>query len=193
MRMQFQSADPAPVRARLPRRVAVVVVLVAALAAFLAAEASPTAGVRTSPTLATLQARVLVDLNQIRVAHGLVPLTLNTELSAAAAQHTREMLADGYFAHNSSDGTAFWRRIQRFYPSAQYHFWSVGENLLWSGAPLDANGALAMWMASPEHRANILTPRWREIGVAAESEPNAPGVYGGYDVTVVATDFGIRS
>jgi uncharacterized protein YkwD len=143
--------------------------------------------------MATLEARVLVDLNEIRVEHGLVPLTLNPELSAAATQHTNEMLADGYFAHNSFDGTAFWRRIERFYPSSQYHFWSVGENLLWSGAPIDARAALSMWMQSPEHRANILTPRWREIGVAAEWEPNAPGVYGGYDVTIVATDFGIRN
>src|SRR5581483_2349336 len=160
--------DPPPVRARPPRRIAALAVLVAAVAVFLPAEAAPTTVVSATPSLASLQAGVLVDLNQIRVAHGLVPLTLNPELSAAAAQHTNEMLADGYFAHNSFDGTLFWRRIAGFYPSASFHYWSVGENLLWSGAPIDAKGALALWMASPEHRANILTPRWREIGIAAQ-------------------------
>jgi uncharacterized protein YkwD len=168
-------------------------VLAAALAAFLPAQAAPTTVVAASPSLASLQAGVLVDLNQIRIAHGLVPLTINPELSAAAAQHTGEMLSDGYFAHNSFDGTLFWRRIERFYPSTHYEYWSVGENLLWSGGPIDARQALAMWMASPEHRANILTRRWREIGIAAESEIHAPGVYDGYNVTVVATDFGARN
>src|SRR5207248_8516185 len=60
-------------------------------------------------SLATLQTGVLAQLNKIRRAHGLVPLKLNRELSAAAAQHTDEMLADGYFAHDSADGSAFWK------------------------------------------------------------------------------------
>ena len=47
-------------------------------------------------------------------------------------------------------------------------------------------------MASPEHRANILTARWREIGVSAVHVAAAPGVYHGLDVTIVTTDFGVR-
>jgi uncharacterized protein YkwD len=47
-------------------------------------------------------------------------------------------------------------------------------------------------MHSPEHRANILKPEWREIGVSAVHLDTAPGTYGGRPVTIVTTDFGVR-
>ena len=170
-----------------------IVAVFAVVAALLPMQALSARHVQRHSALATLQSGVLYKLNLIRKAHGLVPLKLNSSLSAAAAQHSNEMVADGYFAHNSFDGSAFWKRIQRFYPSVQYRSWSVGENLLWEAGNLDAKRALEMWMASPEHKANILTARWREIGIAAVSKSGAPGVYGGSAVTVVATDFGTRA
>ena len=88
--------------------------------------------------------------------------------------------------------SAFWRRIERYYPS-DAGYWSVGENLLWSSPEVDAVKALQLWMASPEHRRNILTARWREIGIAAIHTDAAPGTYGGRPVTVITTDFGVRS
>src|SRR5438552_13156383 len=75
---------------------------------------------------------VLADMNAVRQAHGLRPLTLSTRLSAAARQHTVEMAARGYFDHNSANGSPFDRRIERFYPVGRYHYWAVGENLLYS-------------------------------------------------------------
>ncbi len=117
---------------------------------------------------------------------------MNPSLCAAAAQHANEMLRDGYFSHDSADGSAFWQRIALFYPDAHYAYWTVGENLLWTGASLSAGRAMRMWMASPAHRRNILTARWREVGIAAAYEQDAPGMYAGYNVTVVATDFGAR-
>ena len=47
-------------------------------------------------------------------------------------------------------------------------------------------------MGSPGHRANLLSPRWREIGIAAVHAASAPGVYGGHEVTIVTADFGVR-
>jgi uncharacterized protein YkwD len=47
-------------------------------------------------------------------------------------------------------------------------------------------------MSSPEHRANILDPNWREIGVSAQHVASAPGAYKGLEVTVITTDFGVR-
>ena len=142
--------------------------------------------------MAALESGVLVELNKIRAQHGLVPLKLNVKLSAAAVQHSQDMVAKGYFAHESSDGSAFWKRVQRYYGSARYGYWSVGENLLWSSPDVDPAKALELWMASPEHRANILTAKWREIGIAAVHVPSAPGTYDGLDVTVLTTDFGVR-
>lgn len=142
--------------------------------------------------LETLDVGVLVQLNAIRTAHGLVPLKLNATLSSAAAGHSSEMLVDGYFAHDSMSGTPFWKRLTAYASSAPHGSWSVGENLLWSSPEVDAVKALQLWMASPEHRQNILTARWREIGIAAIHADSAPGTYGGRPVTVITTDFGVR-
>jgi hypothetical protein len=38
----------------------------------------------------------------------------------------------------------------------------------------------------------MLTTRWREIGLSAVHVASAPGAYGGREVTIVTTDFGVR-
>ncbi len=148
--------------------------------------------VHRESAMGTLQAGVLADLNAIRRAHGLVALRLSSSLSAAAREHSVEMAARGYFSHNSANGTSFDHRIARYYPVAGTSYWSVGENLLWSAPDVDANGALTMWMNSPDHRANILSPRWRQIGISAVHVNTSSGVFGGGPVTVITTDFGVR-
>jgi uncharacterized protein YkwD len=141
---------------------------------------------------AALDAGVLVQLNRIRIAHHLVPLTLSRSLSLAANQHSQDMVARGYFEHNSANGTPFWKRIQAYYPEQSFRVWSVGENLFWSSGSVDATAGLKAWMASPEHRANILDPAWRQIGIAAVTRNDAPGTFAGLGVTVITTDFGTR-
>jgi uncharacterized protein YkwD len=142
--------------------------------------------------LTSLETGVLADINTFRAQHGLPRLTLNRDLTAAASEHSTEMATDGYFAHTSYNGQAFWKRIQSFYSSSSWPYWSVGENLLWSSPDVDADQALKLWVASPEHLANLLNPRWRQIGVSAVHMTQAPGIYGGLDVTIVTTDFGVR-
>jgi uncharacterized protein YkwD len=166
------------------------------LAGLLVAALLPAAGSaaprRADVALTPLESGVLGDINAFRRAHRLQPLQLNPRLNAAAREHTLQMAQDGYFAHDSADGSVFWKRIQSFYPSGAWAFWSVGENLLWSSPDVSPAWAVQMWLASPEHRANLMDPRWREIGVAAVHEVAAPGVYQGSDVTIVTTDFGVR-
>jgi uncharacterized protein YkwD len=176
------------------RRIAALAACLAAVAGLAAFVAAPSHASRHSAhvSLTALESGVLQQLNLIRTQHGLVPLRLNLELTEAADQHSREMGADGYFQHNSKDGTAFWKRIQHFYGSAGYGYWSVGENLLWSSPDTDPQAALQLWMNSPEHRRNILTPRWRQIGIAAVHLASAGGTYKGLPVTIITTDFGVR-
>src|SRR5579862_2112961 len=119
--------------------------------ALLPAPALPAGSAGSTASMAQLQSGVLGQLNAIRRDHGLAPLTLSPQLTAAAQQHTAEMLTDGYFAHESADGSPFWKRVERFYPHVGSGYWSVAENLLWSGGPIDAREALALWMASPGH------------------------------------------
>lgn len=140
-----------------------------------------------------LESQVLTELNRVRRAHGLVPVTISRPLTLAADAHSRAMGTFGFFRHESRDGSAFWKRVQRFYGPDTFASWSVGENLLWSSGELDAAAALKLWMESPAHRKNILTPRWREVGLSAVTVPAAPGVFGGRDVTIVTSDFGVRS
>ena len=134
---------------------------------------------------------LLRDINTLRASHGLRPLRLNAELAAAASQHSREMAADGYFAHDSFNGQSFWQRIENWYRPGQRSF-SVGENLLWSSPDVTARGAIRMWMASPEHRAILLHATWREVGFSAVHVASAPGAFGGLEVTIVTADFGVR-
>jgi uncharacterized protein YkwD len=150
------------------------------------------AGASSKVQVSTLDLGVLTQLNRIRSEHGLVPLAESPALDAAALQHTREMVAMGYFAHSSSNGTPFWQRIRAYYPQANDEYWSVGENLFWTSGPATATEGMRAWMASPDHRANILDPSWRQIGIASVSAPHAPGAFQGLDVTVITTDFGVR-
>ncbi len=162
----------------------------AAIAA-VAVLASPASSAPTT-SMGALDSGVLQQLNQIRAQHGLVALRADPALDQSAAQHTHEMGVDGYFEHTSADGTAFWKRIQHWFGSGTYGYWSVGENLLWSSPDVDATGAMKLWMNSPEHRANILAPRWRLIGISAMHFATAGGTYGGQPVTIITTDFGVR-
>jgi uncharacterized protein YkwD len=167
-------------------------VLVVSLLGGAAAPVALPAPAQRQQAVAALDAGVLGRLNAIRVAHGLSPLHLNASLSAAAAFHSRELVTEGYFSHDSADGTVFWKRIERWYAPPRSGTWTVGENLLWSSPDIDASQALAAWMSSPEHRANILDASWREIGIAAVHVGRAGGVYRDRPVTIITTDFGAR-
>ena len=160
-------------------------------AGLLAASALATS--RSERSLQTLNRQVLAAVNTFRTAHGLAPLRDSAALDRSARQHSREMGKVGYFSHSSADGTSFWRRIQHYYRSGSYAHWSVGENLLWASPNVSAGHAMTMWIASPEHLRNLLTPRWRQIGISAVHVVRAPGVFHRLSVTIITTDFGVRS
>ena len=136
---------------------------------------------------------MLNEINTLRAQHHLATLRSNPQLANAARAHSQQMAVDGYFAHESADGSAFWRRVQRFYSSSPWSSWAIGENLLWSTPDIDASAAVGLWLKSPEHRKNLLDPRWREIGISSLRAVSAPGVFGDRDVIIVTTDFGARS
>ena len=168
-------------------------VAIGLLTVFAAGAGAASNPVRTLAAADQLESQVLAELNAIRRQRGLTPLRLSRPLSTAADAHSRAMGTFGFFDHDSRDGSAFWKRVQRFYSPDGYQTWSVGENLLWSSGRLSAAAALKLWMGSPGHRKNILTARWREIGLSALQVRAAPGVYGGRDVVIITTDFGVRS
>jgi uncharacterized protein YkwD len=171
-----------------PTRIAVGAVLVAVLA--LPATVAARASAPTMPAAATAST-LLRDLNRVRVEHNLVPLRYSYDLTVAARSHAQSMSERGYFAHDFA-GSPFDAWIRRFYPTRGFTRWVAGENILWSTRPLSAGRAISVWMQSPGHRRNILDPAYREIGVATVDVSDAPGVFGGLDVTIAVTDFGAR-
>jgi uncharacterized protein YkwD len=147
----------------------------------------------SSAILSGYELDIVRRMNAIRTARGLRALRISRQLSAAAAYHTNQMGLRGFFEHESANGADFWKRIERFYPSRRARSWSVGENILWGSPEISAAKAVREWMQSPPHRANILSPEWREVGLGAAHFAAAPGEYRGGPVTIVTADFGVRT
>ncbi len=88
------------------------------------------------------------------------PLSLSPALTRAARAHSRDMAAHSFFSHVGSDGSSPGERVTR----AGYRWSSVGENIA-SGVETPRQ-AVADWLASPDHCANIMTAGFRQMGVA---------------------------
>jgi uncharacterized protein YkwD len=150
-------------------------------------------GAASPAALQVLGGDVVQEVNRVRAGRGLRPLRETGSLAASARRHSTQMGQRGFFDHNSADGTPFWRRIERFYDDRGFRSWAVGENIFWqSPTAIAAISVVRSWLASPSHRANMLSREWRDVGVGAISRPSAPGVYGGSPVTIVTVDFGNR-
>ena len=134
---------------------------------------------------------IIDALNQARAANGLPALADSRALAAAARAHAASMARRGYFAHDSADGTPFWRRVAAFYPVGGFARWQVGETLYWSRPGPSAAGVVAAWLGSPEHR-DILLGDWAQVGVGIVGVPSAPGVFGGQATVIAVADFGLR-
>ncbi len=122
----------------------------------------------------------IVELtNQTRLNLGLGELKVNSLLTAAAAAKANDILAKQYFAHTSPEGLTPWSWIER----AGYDYLYAGENLAvhyQSAEDVDEG-----WLASPTHRANIVQPKYAEIGVGV-----AMGDFEGVSSTIVVQMFG---
>ncbi len=122
----------------------------------------------------------LFDLtNQEREGLGLSPLKENTKLDEVAYQKAKDMLDNGYFAHSSPTGINPWY----WFKNVGYHYQAAGENL--AIGFIDSNEVLDAWIKSPSHRANLLSPNFKEIGIAVLT-----GKFKGQETTLVVQSFG---
>lgn len=174
-------------------RIVTVCALLLAVTGVLAGSAAAATAPAATVRLQTLDDEILVRLNATRVSRGLRPLVLSSQLRDAAVAHSRSMLEGGFFAHESRDGSPFVARVKRYYRSSGYVSWSAGENLLYNTAGIDARTAIEAWLGSPPHRANLLAPGWREVGIGSLHARSAGGTFGGRPTWVVTMDFGTRA
>lgn len=160
------------------------------LAALVPAASSASTHLSGSQRAQTLETRLAHEINVVRSQRHLRPLAESRALRLAADAHSAAMLDQGFFAHESPDGTSFADRLKQFYP-ANTAYWTVGENLAMLGPnePL-AREVVSAWMQSPRHRANLLDPRWREFGLGVRFAPSAPGAFGGVATWVITLDLG---
>ena len=139
---------------------------------------------RFSPNILGYAANIPPDevirlINEKRVENGVSPLTTNTALSAAAQAKGADMLNKDYWAHVSPDGTQPWY----FFTSFGYKYRYAGENLARDFS--DPTSAVEAWMASPSHKENLLSSKYKEIGMAV-----VEGDMAGGDTTIIVNFFG---
>lgn len=123
--------------------------------------------------------QVIEQTNQKRVALGMAPIKMNDRLNQAALAKAQDMFNKQYWSHNSPDGKNPWFFIK----NARYDYVLAGENLARDFATTPE--MMAAWMASPTHKANIINPKYEEIGIAV-----VDGVLDGFETTLVVQMFG---
>jgi uncharacterized protein YkwD len=171
---------------------------IAALAAATLAVTVVVSGAQARPAKATratnvaFEVDVVANINAVRARYGLRPLRLSYHLEQSARNHSQQMAALGYFSHSSKDGTSYVERIKRHFTKRGFRFWAVGENLLWVSSGMTAQQVVDSWLASPQHRAVLLSRLWRVVGVGVANSSGGCGVYPGGSVELVTADFGVR-
>jgi len=112
------------------------------------------------PAAADAPCEVVRLINAERAASGLAPLTRDVRLDAAAGRHAADMAAGNYCGHTGTDGSTAGERI-----SAAGYIWSVCGEVVATGHETPAE-VVAAWLASPGHRAALLSTRFVHVGAA---------------------------
>lgn len=102
--------------------------------------------------------------NEQRLASKLEPFFLDPMLSQAAELKVKDMVDNNYWSHVSPSGLSPWSWID----SVGYKYVGAGENLA-KNYP-DENSILNAWMASSDHRDNILNADYKAMGVASAQD-----------------------
>ncbi|VVN47422.1 CAP domain-containing protein [Pseudomonas fluorescens] len=100
------------------------------------------------------------------------PLAWNASLGAAAQGHSKAMAYGNYFAHRDPDGDTPADRAR----AAGFRGRQIGENIAaGQGSP---SKAMAGWLASPGHCANLMSPMFTQVGAAYATDSRSDeGVY----------------
>lgn len=104
--------------------------------------------------------QLLLLTNQKRQDAGIAPLVLNNQLASAAKMKADFMFRKDFWAHNAPDGTTPWDFIK----NSGYTYVYAGENL--ARGFTDTPDVINAWMASPEHRENMLSANYKDVGFA---------------------------
>lgn len=121
--------------------------------------------------ISAMEYAVLELVNQERAAYGLAPLSWNDELAAVARAHSYDMANRNFFDHTNPDGKSPFDRIR----GAGITYSIAAENIAAGQSTPEA--AVAAWMNSEGHRANILRDSLTEIGIGLYVSNSGYGYY----------------
>lgn len=154
--------------------VAVAVTATLAAAGSVAAASRPTIDRRTEVT-------ILAEMNRARADAGVPALRSSKLLRGPARVHSVYLHTTGTFTHDGAGGTPFWKRLV----AAGYgKNRPMAENLaIMDGCPKSAGQIVKLWLASPSHRKNLLSPKYTVVGVGVAAN-------GACGRAVYTTDFG---
>jgi uncharacterized protein YkwD len=135
-----------------------------------------------SETLAQTERTVLCLLNAERAARSLTALALDPRLQTAAERHAQDMGARDFFDHVTPEGTGVIARVRAAgFPSAGA---KLAENLAWGSGRLGRPTMVVKnWMNSPPHRATILSPAMRQVGIGIALDAPEPDITGAVTYT----------
>lgn len=105
-------------------------------------------------------ARLLEVTNEQRKNQDVEPLQLDERLNKAATLKAQDMLARQYWSHVSPSGTTPWD----WFKVSKYNYAYAGENL--GKGFRSASGVVKAWMDSKEHRDNLLSKHYEDVGFA---------------------------
>jgi uncharacterized protein YkwD len=129
-------------------------------------------------------------VNVRRAAAGRHGLKGSTELHRAATRHSTAMVSLGFFSHTGPGRSTIVSRLRATRYIRGRLTWRVGENLAWGTGSLSTPRSIVeAWMKSPEHRANLLSAGFRDLGVGVVH--GTPASFPEHGITVTA-DFGFR-
>lgn len=123
--------------------------------------------------------QLLTLTNNERQTAGAGPLVINSKLSQAASKKAQDMFENNYWAHNSPTGKTPWVFIK----SSGYKYVYAGENL--ARGFTTPEDVVRAWMASPDHRANMLSANYEDVGFAV-----AIGKLNGEETVLIVEEFG---
>jgi uncharacterized protein YkwD len=114
-------------------------------------------------------------VNQERAKAGLGALGTVSSMQTAADRYSLRMVVERFFDHVAPDGSDLLGRLMGVGYVQSGSAYKLGENIGYGTGSLGTPAAMVRaWMASPGHRANILTPDFRNSGVGVAIGIPAP-------------------
>lgn len=111
-----------------------------------------------APSLSSMRTKVDSLTDTARKKAGCKPLTVSTRLNGSAQRHAKDMAANTFLSHTSSDGTTWIDRIKAAgYPAPGAENVARGYD--------SAAVVVQKWHESPAHKRNVVNCAFTKVGI----------------------------